>query len=315
MAYHQLTPDERYTIASMRSAGRRPAEIARVLGRHRSTIGREIARNLCKTDGYYRPSKAQTRTLTRRTEARRVLHHSAQQYGVVEALLREKWSPEQVAGTMEMSFGFRISHQTIYRYVRQDRCRGGSLFRLLRQSGKLRRKRHNSVDFRGKLPGRRSIEDRPVEVERREAIGHWEVDTVMGTDRNCIVTLVERATRFTLIGKLRARTKAELNRRIVKLIRQRPEQFKTVTADNGTEFHGYKQIEAATGVTFYFAHPYHSWERGTNENTNGLIRQYLPKGTSMASLTQQQCNAIARSLNTRPRKRLGFHTPESRFNA
>jgi IS30 family transposase len=312
MTYHQLTPDERYTIASMRSAGRRPSEIARVIGRHRSTVGREIARNRCATDGYYRPNKAQTRTNTRRRQTRRVRQHTPNQYAVVERLLAQKWSPEQIAATLH-DFGFRMSYQTIYRHVRDDQRRNGSLYTFLRQARKLRRKRFNSVDFRGKLPGRRSIEDRPIEVELRQETGHWEIDTVMGSDANCIVTVVERATGYTLIGKLQNRTKAELNRRVIKLIRLHASHFKTVTADNGTEFHGYKDIEEATGVTFYFAHPYHSWERGTNENTNGLIRQYIPKGTSMSTLTQQHCNSIALSLNTRPRKRLGFHTPEQYF--
>jgi IS30 family transposase len=132
----------------------------------------------------------------------------------------------------------------------------------------------------------------------------------MGTgSRDCIVSLVERKTGFLLIGKLEDRTTASLNRRVIGLIKRHGGRFATITSDNGTEFHNYQRIEAQTSALFYFARPYHSWERGTNENANGLIRQYLPKGTSMAKLTQQQCNAIARTLNTRPRKRLGFRTP------
>ena len=136
----------------------------------------------------------------------------------------------------------------------------------------------------------------------------------MGTgSKDCIVTLVERKTGYVLIGKLADRTTASLNKRVIALMRQFQNKFQTITADNGTEFHAYKKIEKATDVTFYFATPYHSWERGTNESTNGLIRQYLPKGTSMSSLTQQQCNMIAKKLNTRPRKRLGFKTPQEVF--
>lgn len=314
MTYTQLTPDERYTIASMRAVGRRPAEIARVLGRHRSTIGREIARNRCAYDGNYRVQKAQSRTNGRRRMTRQGKHHSPKQYRTVEKLLAEKWSPEQISATLPSSFGFYMSYQTIYEHVRRDTRNDGSLRLYLRQGKKILRKKFNSVDYRGKLPGRRSIEERPYYVELRDEIGHWEIDTVMGKDeKDCIVTLVERVTKFTLIGKLKNRTKQELNRRVIALIRQHAHLFKTITADNGTEFHGYKKIEEATGVTFYFAHPYHSWERGLNENTNGLIRQYLPKGTNMATLTQWDCNRIARSLNTRPRKTLGFHTPEQRF--
>jgi len=314
MTYYQLTPDERYTIASMRAAGRRPAEIARVLGRHRSTICREIKRNRCAYDGNYRVQKAQSRTNGRRRMSRQGRHHSPKQYRVVESLLAEKWSPEQISASLPGSFGFYMSHQTIYEHVRKDQKNDGSLYLHLRQGKKIWRKLFNSVDYRGRLPGRRSIDERPIYIEMRQEIGHWEIDTVMGTgSRDCIVTLVERATGHTLIGKLKSRTTRDLNRRVIGLIKQHAHRFLTITADNGTEFHGYKAIESATGVKFYFAHPYHSWERGTNENTNGLIRQYLPKGTSMAGLTQYNCNRIARNLNTRPRKRLGFRTPEQNY--
>ena len=158
---------------------------------------------------------------------------------------------------------------------------------------------------------KRHISERPNSAESRKIKGHWEVDTVMGKgSKDCIVTLVERKTGYTLIGKLKDRTTAELNRRCIQLINREPCRFVSITADNGTEFHQYKKIEKATNTRFYFATPHHSWERGTNENTNGLIRQYLPKGTSMENLTQQKCNAIADKLNNRPRKRLGYKTPE-----
>jgi IS30 family transposase len=314
MTYNQLTPDERYTIASMRAVGRRPAEIARVLGRHRSTICREIKRNCCKYDGNYRVHKAQSRTNGRRRMSRQGRHHSPKQYRTVEKLLAEKWSPEQISFCLPNSFGFYMSYQTIYQHIRRDQKNDGSLYLDLRQGKKIWRKRFNSVDYRGKLPGRRPIEERPYHVELRREIGHWEIDTVMGKEsKDCIVTLVERVTKFTLIGKLQSRTKEELNRRVISLIRQHAHLFKTITADNGSEFHGYKKIEAATGVLFYFANPYQSWQRGLNENTNGLIRQYIPKGTSMQTLTQWDCTRIAKSLNTRPRKTLGFQTPEQRF--
>ena len=314
MTYYQLTPDERYTIASMRAVGRRPAEIARVLGRHRSTICREIQRNRCAYDGNYRVQKAQSRTNGRRRMSRQGQHHSPKQYRVVESLLAEKWSPEQIAASLPGSFGFYMSYQTIYAHVNKDQRNDGTLYLHLRQGKKIWRKRFNSVDYRGKLPGRVSIDERPLYVEMRRQIGHWEIDTVMGTgSKDCIVTLVERATGFTLIGKMKNRTAKELNNRVIALIKQHAHQFLTITADNGTEFHGHKEIERKTGVKFYFAHPYHSWERGTNENTNGLIRQYIPKGESMGGMTQYDCNRIARKLNTRPRKRLGFVTPEQKY--
>ena len=197
----------------------------------------------------------------------------------------------------------------------RDKKAGGLLHTHLRGARKRRRKRYGSYDSRGRLAGKRSISERPPAVETRRQTGHWEIDTVIGAgSKDCIVTLVERKTGLLLIGKLGDRTTASLNRRVIRLIKRHNGLFETITSDNGTEFHDYKRIEERTRVTFYFAKPYHSWERGSNENANGLIRQYLPKGTSMAGLSQQQCNAIAHRLNTRPRKRLGFKTPLECYN-
>ena len=185
----------------------------------------------------------------------------------------------------------------------------------LRGARKRRRKRYGAYDSRGRLSGKRMISERPAEVGTRERAGHREADTVMGAgSRDCVLTLVERKTGLVLIGKLTDRTAGSPSRRAVSLMRRHAEAFATVTADNGTEFHGYESIERRTGVRFYFARPYHSWERGSNENANGLLRQYLPKGVSMEVLSQRQCNAIARKLNTRPRKRLGFRTPLECYN-
>ena len=234
----------------------------------------------------------------------------------MKRLLRQDWSPEQVAGRLAQYGELEISHETIYRYVWTDRANGGSLHRHLRCSPKKRRKRYGRYDSRGRLADKRSIEERPACAERRRTVGHWEIDTVMGHgNQHCIVTLVERATGYVLIGKLRSRKADELTRRTIELIRRSPRKFQTITADNGTEFHSYRKIERATGVRFYFAAPYHSWERGTKENTNGLVRQYLPKRKSMARVTQRDCNAIAKKLNSRPRKRYDYDTPEERFHA
>ena len=192
----------------------------------------------------------------------------------------------------------------------------GDLYQKLRCALKKRRQRYGCYDRRGRLTGKRPLLARPASVERRQAVGHWEIDTVMGVgNEHCIVTLVERATGYVLIGKLRARTMGDAARRTIQLIGRHPDKFRTITADNGTEFHSYKVVEKATGVRFYFATPHHAWERGTNENTNGLIRQYLPKRKSMAHVTQHDCNRIAKKLNTRPRKRYNYQTPEERFHA
>lgn len=287
-------------------------QIATHLGRHRSSINRELDRNSCHhIDGGYRPSKAQRRTIARRRRSRRNRHYTEADFSIVRDLLRLKWSPEQITGFLTRYRLRTFSHETIYQYIWRDKAQGGSLWTYLRQSPKRRRKRYRAYDSRGRLAHKRHISERPASVEGRRYKGHWEIDTVMGKGSlDCIVTLLERKTGYLMIGKLKDRTTDSLNKKTKALIRRDPLSFKTITADNGTEFHRYQKIEESCDVRFYFANPYHSWERGSNENANGLIRQYLPKGTSMASLTQQQCNEIASAINERPRKRLNYKTPE-----
>lgn len=310
MTYRQLTSEERYMLAALRRQGLNQAEIARSLGRHRSTVCREVRRNSTRADGHYRPFTAQERTNGRRSRSRRNSRFSAEDFAVIDELLCRQWSPEQVSGFLRRTGRLSVSHETIYRHVWRDKRAGGALYTHLRGARKRRRKRYGAYDSRGRLAGKRMISERPPEVEARSRVGHWEADTVAGAgSKDCVLTLVERKSGLVLIGKLADRTADGLSRRAVSLMRRPGAKFETVTADNGTEFHGYEWVERCTGVTFYFARPYHSWERGSNENANGLLRQYLPKGVSMAGLTQHQCNAIARKLNTRPRKRLGFRTP------
>jgi len=316
MSYHQITSEERYRLSALRRQGLGNAQIARALGRHRSTVWREVRRNAHPTDGYYKVEKAIQRASGRRRRSRSHPHFSPQQLSQVWQLIRCKLSPEQASAHLGGMGQLRISHETIYRHIWRDKHRGGGLHRHLRCAIKRRRKRYRSYDSRGRLAGKRMIHERPASVEARRELGHWEIDTVLGKgSRHCIVTIVERKSGYTLIGKLASRTKEQTTARTIELIRKHRLHFKTITADNGTEFHGYADIEAATDVLFYFANPHHSWERGTNENTNGLIRQYLPKRTSMAKVTQADCDAIAAKLNSRPRKRLGYKTPEECYAA
>lgn len=309
--YNQITSGERYTLGALHAQGLSQAAIARHLGRHPSTVGRELKRNSARFDGAYRPSKAEERTSGRRSRSRRNRRFTREELQLVELLLKEKFSPEQISGYLKKLGLLRISHETIYGHVWRDLERGGTLWTHLRCSPKERRKRYGRYDSRGRLAGKKMITERPASVETREEPGHWEMDTVMGkhASQHCIVSLVERKTGYVIIGKLRDRTKEVVTARVTQLIQRHRPLFKTITADNGTEFHDYRKIEEATGVPIYFANPYHSWERGTNENTNGLIRQYLPKRTSMAGVTQHRCNAIALALNIRPRKRHGFNSP------
>ena len=290
--YRQLTSEERYAITTLRRQGYSLRGIARALDRAPSTISREFRRNR-RNDGWYRAFTADER-------ARRF---GQTEWALVEACLQEQWSPEQIAGWFRRFGILRISHETIYRYVWEDRKRGGTLYLHLRFSSKQRRKRYGHYDSRGRLAGKRHISERSPGAENRSRVGHLEGDT------HCILTLVDRKTGYLMIGKLKSRTVKDTNRRAIALIKNAPRLVRTVTVDHGTEFHGYKQIEAATHSRFFFATPYHSWERGTSENTNGLIRQYLPKRKSMAQVSQRSCSRIANKLNNRPRKRLGYRTP------
>jgi IS30 family transposase len=317
MNYRQLNLVERSTLATLRRLGFSLAEIGRELGRHRSTLWRELRRNATPHDGRYRVSRAQERAVARRRRSRRNSQFGEGQWGRVEELLREEWSPEQVSGYLSLTEELSISHETIYRHVWRDLAAGGTLHAHLRGARKQCRKRYGRYDSRGRLAGKRMIGERPAVVERRRQMGHWEIDTMMGESlgesSDCILTLVERKTGYVLIGKLQARTAAEANRALLELMKRHPGRVLTITSDNGTEFHWYERIETATDVRFYFATPHHSWERGTNENTNGLIRQYLPKGKSMRLVSQQECDAIAERLNQRPRKRPAYKSPDDCF--
>jgi IS30 family transposase len=313
MTYTQITLQERYAIWALRKQGCKPAAIARELQRARSTITREIRRNIWRENRVsYFPLKAQSYTNQRRRMARRGTHFSREEWAFVDDLLREHWSPEQIEGWCARFAILAISHETIYRHVWADKKQGGTLYTHLRIITKNLRKRYGTYDSRGRLAGKRHISTRPVEAERRARIGHWEGDTVHGSTHHnaCIVTMVERKSGFLAIGQLDRCGAAETTARLTQLIAAQPHPVRTLTLDNGTEFHGYKQLEAMVDTVCYFATPHHAWERGSNENVNGLVRQFLKKGVSMEHLTQRDCQRIADKLNRRPRKRLGFRTPE-----
>ena len=282
MKYRQITSGERYAIAALRKRKLSIRAIAGEMGRSPATISRELRRNR-STQGRYTPTKADSYAVARRRRSRRNSHFSIDDWMLVEHLVALDWSPEQVAGWLKLHRILSISHETIYLRVWHDMQTGGSLWTHLRQATKKRRKRNGSHDSRGRLAGKRHISERPPDAETRKTIGHWEIDTIMGDShgRHSALTVVERKTGYLQMGKLVRHCAADASARTIEIIEKQPEMFKTITADNGTEFHGYKLTEEATGVPFYFATPHHSWERGTNENTNGLIRQYLPKRTSM----------------------------------
>ena len=309
MSYLQLSDEERYKIGAMKSAGTSPAEIAVELKRHRSTIYREIRRNSATYDGYYRAQTACERTRGRRCRSRRNRRYGTEQFAPVEVMLRNDFSPEQIVGRLKLEGVLAMSHETIYGWIWADKAKGGLLWRHLRGARKQKRKRYGRYDSRGRLAGKKMIGERPAEVEQRMRFGDWEIDTVHGTGKPCVVTVVERKSGLTRMGKLPTAGSQETLNRTSEILSGEPHPVRTITADNGSEFHCYKQLEARLGTEVYFATPHHAWERGTNENTNGLLRQYLPKGTSFEKVTQAHCIKIAEKLNNRPRRRLGFKTP------
>lgn len=312
--YHQLTQEERYTINALRVAKCSQAEIARQIGKHPSTVSRELRRNLTTHRKQYRPEKAHSYAVARRRRCRRGSHYSEAQRAQVFSLIRRKFSAEQISGILKRFKLLDVSTETIYRWLRRDKAGDGELVAHTRIMSKNGRKRYRSKDSRGVLAGKRHISERPKEANLRLAIGHWEGDTVIGKDlRHCLLTLVERVSGFAIVMKLKARTKEEVIRAAKLAIARYERRFKTLSLDNGTEFHDYAKLEQEFNLKCYFATPYHSWERGTNENFNGLLRQYVPKGVCMQHLTQQQCDHMANELNTRPRKRHNFLTPSEVF--
>jgi IS30 family transposase len=313
MTYRQITLPERYRMQVLRGLGLGFAAIAREMGRHRSTILRELRRNRRHAFGYD-PYGAQCRTETRRSWSRRNRRIAPADWAFILDQLRAGWSPEQIAGRLRRQARLRICHGTIYNYLWADRQAGGELYRHLRRGGR-RRRRYGSGPARpGTRQLGRSITTRPTHIEARRQVGHWEIDTMVGKGRACLLTLVERKTGYTLIGWLPDRTATAFTAGTIRLIRTQRHRVRTITADNGTECTGFRAIEAATATHFYFALPHHAWERGTNENTNGLIRQYAPKGQSLMRLTPRDCAVIAHVLNTRPRKRLDYQTPEECYD-
>lgn len=289
------------------------AEIARQLGRHRSTVYREVRRNASVHDGGYRATHAVWKAGGRKTRSRRNLHYGVEEFEPVEQMIREELSPEQVVGRRRLEGHTVMSHETIYQWIWRDKKLGGSLWRHLRGARKLKRKRYGRYDSRGRLAGKRPIGTRPAAVERRSRLGDWEIDTMHGRGKAGLVTIVERKSGLVRIGRLKRATMEETGRRTIRLLWEERTRVRTITADNGCEFHNYRQIEPVLGAKYYFATPHHAWERGTNENTNGLIRQYAPKGSDLSVLSQADCHRIAEILNNRPRKRLGYKTPNEVF--
>lgn len=233
----------------------------------------------------------------------------------IKEKIQLEWSPEQISGYGKRHHLFAISHERIYQYVLADKKSGGKLYLHLRFGKKKYRKRYGSLKRTHTIKNRVFIDDRPDIVNQKSRLGDWEIDTIIGKGhKEAIVTIVERLSKKILIGRVTSKKAAEVSIEVVSLLLPIKSSVLTITSDNGCEFAQHEWIAKNLDASIYFAHPYHSWERGLNENTNGLIRQYIPKGSSFAELTQERIQEITNRLNSRPRKALGFITPDEQFN-
>jgi IS30 family transposase len=308
--YTQLAQEQRYQIYALKKAGHSQTCIADLLEVHKSTISRELRRN-CSRRGY-RPKQAHLLAQQRQQEKPRALIHP-ETWQWVENRLRLDWSPEQISDRLQRTGRATVSHERIYQYILADKKAGGDLYKHLRCK-KQRKKRYGARERRGQLSGRISIEARPAIVEQRSRLGDWELDTIIGKGhKQALVSLTERKARLTIIAKVERKTADQVATTIVRLLNPYVENVHTLTSDNGKEFAQHKNIAKSLKADFYFAHPYSSWERGTNENMNGLIRQYFPKNCDFRTITEEEIQFAMDRLNNRPRKCLGYRTPNEVF--
>ena len=310
--YKQLTSGPRYQIYGLKQAGLNQTEIAKKIGVNKSTISREFRRNKGKRG--WRPGQAQSMRDERRLACANGRQFSSDEWAEVDRLIQEDLSPEQAANRLELEGGLQISHEIIYQHIYADKRNGGDLHQHLRSQKPHRKRYASGQERRGTIKNRVSIDERPEIVAEKSRIGDWEGDTVIGKNhKGGLVTLAERKSRFVLAGHIRSKHAEGVTAVITNLLTPYKEKCHTITFDNGKEFAEHEKVAAVLKTDIYFAHPYHSWERGLNENSNGLLRQYFPKGMELTDITDEQVQRAVERLNHRPRKVLGFKTPHEVF--
>ena len=312
MSYRQLTPGQRYQICACLRMRMRRSEIAKEIGVHRSTITRELRRNESGR-WKYNPSRAAAMTRERH-ECKRKHRIDEGTWGRVESLLALEWSPEQISKRLKLEALASVSHETVYRHVYRDKQEGGELYKHLRRRHKYRKRIHKYCSRKG-WETRRPISTRPSIVDTRSRLGDWEADTIIGHGHSgAILSLVERRSRLCLLQKLPGMSPQRLAEAACTQLMPHKDKVFTITSDNGIEFTRHQMIAEALDADFFFADPYSSWQRGTNENTNGLVRQYFPKKTPFDAVSDTHIRFVTNRLNNRPRKVLGFRTPNEVFN-
>ena len=306
-----LTLEQRYTIQVLREFLLSQQAIANRIGKDKSVVSREIRRNADKRNGTYKAELAQRKYTERMASKPKACKFTDEIKATVDKLLANDYSPEQIAGRCKLEGRPYVGYECIYQYIWEDKMRKGHLYLHLRHQGRKYRKRGAAKDSRGKICDQVSIDERPEIVASKDRFGDLEMDTVLGKNhKGAILTINDRATKLCWIRLLVGRESKPLTKRVIEVLEPLQSMLQTITVDNGKEFALHKEITQQLKVAIYFAHPYHSWERGANENLNGLIRQYLPKGVSFEGLTEAYVMQIQQQLNNRPRKSLSYLTPK-----
>ncbi len=313
MSYKQLTLSKRYHISTLLKQGYKQKDIANEIGVDPSTICRELKRNRTNMRGYSAESaEIKSSSRHKQKQKRTFLTKPIEKY--IRAKLKLDWSPEQLSGRMKLDIGVSVAHESIYRYIYANKANGGKLYTYLRHKNKKYHKRSNVYKARGTIIDRVMIDKRPKIVEKKNRIGDLEIDTVIGKNHiGALVTVVDRKSKFTMIKNVQSKEAKVVTEALIEMIQPIKNITHTITSDNGKEFAYHKEISAALDTKFYFANPYHSWERGLNEHTNGLIRQYLPKKSVFTNVSKDEIIMIQNRLNHRPRKVLGYKTPYEVF--
>ncbi len=312
MSYGHLSLAERHYIEIERKAGTSMNEIAKALGRSQSTLSREISRNTGQRG--YRHKQANALAEQRHKNKPKAIKLTEEIKPLIESYLKQDWSPEQIAGRLEKEGLIKLHHETIYQYILADQTAGGTLYKHLRHQKKTYRKRYGSAHNRTGIPNRVDIGQRPQEVNERKRVGDWEADTLIGKNhKGAIITLDERKSKLRLAAPLQSKRAQHVKRAAIDLLQPIKLFVETITFDNGKEFSLHEAIAKALGCDTYFARPYHSWERGQNENANGLLRQYFPKSMELVNVAMKQVFEAVDKLNSRPRKCLGSKTPYEVF--
>lgn len=312
-SYTQLTQGKRYEIRILLKAGYSLSKLATIMKVHKSTVSRELRRN--RGQKGYRPRQAHEMAVARRYAAPKRIKMTPVMCALINHFIRQDFSPEQVSGHLARKHGLSISHESIYKHIWSDKRKGGDLYKHLRHSNRKYRKRYGTKQLRGRMKDRVSIDMRPAVVDAKSRLGDWEIDTITGKNsKGFLITAVERKSKLTLIKRVADRQSDQMAKAIIKMLRPYKQYVLTITADNGKEFSRHSKVSKSLKADVFFAHPFHAWERGLNENTNGLLRQYFPRKMDFRKIDDTATQHAMERLNNRPRKTLRFATPKEIFS-